>query len=190
MALVPGTRVSRQAALTVPVTGTSLRRHRRRSVAACFAGVLLLLGAEWAPRWYDPVTAPGTTVLVCGPSLALLALGCAELVRATRMERCLTVHPWRSYRAVLDMTPEVFAIGRPVLVLTDADGRTHAHSVTGWTWHPLLGATGEVWIAGDPRRACVVSPPGGDGLLWLRPLGTVTRFRLGIRPRNDQQGVS
>ena len=96
-----------------------------------------------------------------------------------RMERCLTRHPWRTYAAVVDVTPEVFAVGRPLLIVADGKGRTVVHHIAGWSWHRLLGRTREVWIAGDPHGPCVMSPPGGESPLWLRPVGFVTRFRLG-----------
>jgi hypothetical protein len=180
--------------LALPATGASLRRDRRRSLTLFVTGLLLLLVATGMARVHRFPLPPGTDAAVFGPPIALILLGTSELVRVARVGRCVALHPWRSYTAVLDITPEVFAVGRPLLTVTDEDRRRITHYVTGWSRHRLLGRTREVWIAGDPHGACVMSPPGGERLLWLKPIGFVTRFRLGRfdenRTRNDQQGAT
>ncbi|MET7511614.1 hypothetical protein [Streptomyces albidoflavus] len=190
---MPGTYAPAGTALSLPVTGAALRRGRHRSLAVSATGLLLLLAAAGAGRSGHSPFPPVTGLTVLGPPTALLVLGASELVRLARMARCLTRHPWRSYAAALDTTPEAVAAGGPLLTLTDEHRRSVTHRVTGWSRYRARHRTGEVWIAGDPRRACVMAPPGGADLHRLRPVGPLTAVRLdsfGPSLRDDHQGVS
>ncbi|MFJ8073725.1 hypothetical protein ACIQ7Q_07225 [Streptomyces sp. NPDC096176] len=159
-------------------TTEALERYRRRAGILAMAGMGLIAAAivlgVGGFGGADSVS-PG----VVGVGIGLACIGLGALVLSRRMRRTLSAHPWQVCTAV----PVPRSLHAATVVLADP--------ATGDRW-PLKvvavkqryglvdpGPAGVLWWAGDPRTGGVLAPPGGDELIWAKPVrGQQARFRL------------
>ncbi|MGW1996882.1 hypothetical protein [Embleya sp. NPDC001921] len=164
-------------ALSLHATARALRVYRLRAVATTVIG-LASTGA-----WFAILSTAGDggdgawggwgmVPLVVG--LAALVSGTGALVLARRMRRTLSRHPWVNCSCRFRDPADGDGAWGPPLVIGDRAGEGTQYALTvvsmshRW-WHLHKCDGGDVWFAGDPARGGVVSPPGGELLLWTRP---------------------
>ncbi|MFJ2743655.1 hypothetical protein ACIO3O_28845 [Streptomyces sp. NPDC087440] len=148
-----------------------LRAHLLTAVGitlACLVAVLITTGA--APATPEPV----------GYALVSLGLGAGALRAARRMRRVLRSFPWQVCRAVTVRG----RLGAPVVVLTDPGSGLLLPFSVATTRNRFQaadpGPEAVLWFCGDFVRGGVVSLPGGDALVWVRPLrGRAARRAVG-----------
>ncbi|GCD97548.1 hypothetical protein [Embleya hyalina] len=165
-------------ALSLHATARALRLYRLRAVAVTVVG-LACTGA-----WFAILSAGGDggdgaalggwgmVPLVVG--VAALVIGIGALVLARRMRRTLARHPWVTCSCRFRDPADGDGAWGPPLVIGDraGDGTQYALTVVSMShrwWHLHKCDGGDVWFAGDPAHGGVVSPPGGELLLWTRP---------------------
>ncbi|WP_406280944.1 hypothetical protein [Embleya sp. NBC_00896] len=164
-------------ALSLRATERALREYRLRAAAVTVVGVACT-GA-----WFAILQASGYTndgpwsgwrMLPLGLGVVALMIGIGALVLARRMRRTLARHPWVRCSCRFRDSADGDGAWGPPLVLSErgGDGTQYALTVTSMShrwWHLNACNGGDVWFAGDPARGGVVSPPGGELLLWTRP---------------------
>ncbi|WP_051704876.1 MULTISPECIES: hypothetical protein [unclassified Streptomyces] len=158
------------AAWDTPGTRRAFRRRTVRHLAKSLGWVALWWGALFLTLLL-PVEAsvPMALVLLVIGVLAVVALG--RLALGWRMRRILTVYPWRQQSGAVRVTKGKDA----VFVLPDPDNpeksvslKVSAGLFRAWSHEALKEYDEELWYAGDPRFACVVSkPPGPSDLGYL-----------------------
>ncbi|MEV7276928.1 hypothetical protein [Streptomyces sp. NPDC093111] len=169
-----------ECALDREATRRGLGRYRRQAERGTWAGaalvvlalVLLLLpiGASWAT---DAAAGLGVAGLIA------LGVALSALRGAVRMRRVLAAGSWSAHPAVAvvrgGMVPPSLVLGDP------AGGRAWAFvlAATKQRYERVLpGPDGVLWWCGDPDRGGVLAPPGGEELVWARPVrGHHTRNR-------------
>jgi hypothetical protein len=168
-----------KAAGDLAATVDGFHAYRRRAGIWASAGTALfaagvLLGGFVPTDVFDDLAAGAI-----GLSTVMGSVGFGALVLARRMRRVLTTAPWRACAAVA--VPRT--LHAATVVLTDP--------VSGDAW-PLKvvavrqrygladpGPVGVLWWSGAPGRAGVLAPPGGEHLIWAKPVrGRLTRRRL------------
>src|SRR3954452_13615912 len=159
-------------AFELPATRAAWRRRAWRSALWLAGGLALLVGVgHLAP-------------LVGLAGFALTLIGLVAAVQALRIRRALKKWPWTSWPCrYAEVVTGVAPNGEPTLLLGEA--QDHVLAVLGvfWSWRVLESCDGQaVWLAGDPGRGGVVSPPGGKHLLWARRPRT-NRWRRSLRRR-------
>jgi hypothetical protein len=161
-------------ALAEPATARALRYYRLRAwvltliALTCVmlgTGVQLLVLAEDGSLVLRVVASAANAV-----SLVATGTGIGGCVNAARMRRTLARHPWVA-------CPYRFheLAGHPVVILIDPLGDraqyTLAITARPGTWRPLANQKlDKLWFAGDPDTGGVLSPPGGEHLVWARPI--------------------
>lgn len=162
------------SALAEPGTRRALRRHRLRAWGLLLAGAVLYAAAWGLERNTElPPVWTLATILLAGCA-AVFAV--STHVQAVRMHRVLVRHPWVACACRChDGSTYPGGGNQLVLVLIDParDGAQHVLTVvaTARRARRLRACDGaKVWFAGDPARGGVVSPPGGELLLWTRPV--------------------
>ncbi|MYW02872.1 hypothetical protein [Streptomyces sp. SID3343] len=179
-------------ALSLRATERALRAYRVR------AGVVTGAGVAAAGTWFAILHASGYAkdgawagwaALLLGLGIVALVVGVGALVLAHRMRRTLTLHPWVTCRCRFRDPADGDGAWGPPLVIQDpiTDGTQYALTVVSMShrwWHLDKCDGGDVWFAGDPAKGGVVSPPGGELLLWTRPsrLGRLRRLARRTNP--------
>ncbi|MEU6974582.1 hypothetical protein [Streptomyces sp. NPDC046371] len=169
-----------ECALNREATRRGLGGYRRQAERGTWAGaalvvtglVLLLL----------PIEASWATDAAAGLGVAgLIALGIAlsALRNAGRMRRALATGPWSAHPAVAVVRGGMVP---PSIVLGDPDGGhawPFALAAAKQRYERVLpGPDGVLWWCGDPDRGGVIAAPGGEELVWARPVrGHHTRNR-------------
>ncbi|MFE2011816.1 hypothetical protein [Streptomyces sp. NPDC059491] len=176
-------------ALAVEATARELERYRRRAAGLVVTG-LAVLGAAVGLGVLVPEAAWGDDAAGLSAVVGILCLGggTGSLVLARRMRRALGAAVWSAHPAV--------TVGRTghatTVVLRAADGSE--------TW-PLAvvaarhryeavrpGPDGVLWWCGDPRAGGVLAPPGGEPLIWAKPLRG-TRVRRIVVGQAEARGL-
>ncbi|MFF7246134.1 hypothetical protein ACFZBU_19745 [Embleya sp. NPDC008237] len=164
-------------ALSLHATARALRVYRLRAV------VTTVIGSACTGAWFAVLSTAedsageawggwGTVPLVVG--VVALVIGIGALVLGRRMRRTLARHPWVTCSCRFRDPADGDGAWGPPLVIGDraGDGTQYALTVVSMShrwWHLHKCDGGDVWFAGDPAHGGVVSPPGGELLLWTRP---------------------
>ncbi|MEU0936506.1 MULTISPECIES: hypothetical protein [unclassified Embleya] len=172
-----GSEQREDVALSLHATARALRVYRLR------AAVTTVIGLACTGTWFAILSTAedggdaawggwGTVPLVVG--LVALVIGIGALVLGRRMRRTLARHPWVTCSCRFrDPADGDGAWGPPLVIGHRAgDGTQYALTVVSMShrwWHLHKCDGGDVWFAGDPAHGGVVSPPGGELLLWTRP---------------------
>ncbi|MEU0085081.1 hypothetical protein [Streptomyces sp. NPDC006274] len=169
-------------------TAEALERYRRRAAVVATAGTGLIAAAIvlGVGRFGGTESlAPGAV----GLGLALCCIGLGALALSRRMRRTLSAYPWRTCAAV----PVPRSLHAATVVLADpATGeRLPLKVVAVKQRYPLVdpGPAGVLWWAGDPRTGGVLAPPGGDELIWVKPVHG-QRTRSGLVQKAEALGLS
>jgi hypothetical protein len=169
-------------------TAEALERYRRRAAVAATAGtglivVAIVLGVGGFAGTES--LAPGAV----GLGLALVCVGLGALVLSRRMRRTLSAYPWRTCAAV----PVPRSLHAATVVLADpATGERLPLKVVAVKQRYSLvdpGPAGVLWWAGDPLTGGVLAPPGGDELIWAKPVRG-PRARLELVQQAEALGLS
>ncbi|UYQ63465.1 hypothetical protein [Streptomyces peucetius] len=170
-----GTR--RRVATDLIATEVAWHDYRKRAgIWALASTALLVLGLGFGPGAPEG-PAEDLAVGAVGVAIVMCPVGFGALVLSRRMRRTLASRPWQACSAVA--VPR--SLHAATVVLTDP--------VSGNRW-PLKvvavqqrygladpGPAGELWWAGEPGRAGVLAPPGGEHLIWAKPVrGKRTRL--------------
>lgn len=184
-------RVIENAALAEPNTRAALRRYRQHSAGMIGVGVGAVLIAEiLLIATGFPDGGPIPFLVIGGVLFGALAIcgGLLAFLNGLRIGHVLRTHPWvrwdASYREV------GLAVGgpngEPALVLGSDPDLVLTLVAFKWRWSRFSGLT-EVWLAGSPRHGGVVSPVGGEYLVWCRR-PRLRWFRRLLGRRVDAQG--
>ncbi|WP_395358291.1 hypothetical protein ACHGLA_01120 [Streptomyces sp. YH02] len=176
-------------ALELPGTAVALDRYGRRAggvlvggglVCALAAGVALVSpGEPWTGDLVGALAAVGVLTLAAGAASWALAL---------RMRRVLGSGTWSAHPAV---SVRSLRTTEAVVLRSPAGDELWPLEVAAMRqrYEPLRpGPDGVMWWCGDPARGGVLAPPGGEALLWARPVRH-RRARRRIVEQAERTGI-
>lgn len=160
------------SAMGQPVTRRAFRREGARRLAVAGAGVGLWAATGGILGLVPDVTDAPVQVLCLGLVAAgavAVAGGLAALVSWGHIGWVLRTHAWSVWDCPEPPVPGSAPGGTPIFL---GEARQHRLVLAGYGWRPEWFADGgTVWLAGTPEHGGVLSPDGGEHLLWVRPAG-------------------